>query len=243
MNEHRTLGKLPPDRIRMSSLPSVAPSTIERFHKLTDLTGTISDVCDILGINCVIPAAVLRPVAASQRIVGPALTMRNIERPLHVFKAVTDRSNGMGETEAHNLARPGDVLVIEGLTGFSNMGGQSASIGKREGEIGAVIDGSIRDPDQYEKIGWPVWCRGFTPITGKWRLETVEINGPVRIAGIQCKPGDLVCADSAGICFVPHSAIEEVLAMCEKFDKADSVKQADINAGMPLRELVSKVYK
>lgn len=239
----QTLGRIARERVRMLELPAIAPAIVERFNQLGDLTGTISDVCDTLGIICVVPAAVLQPVAGSRRIVGPALTMRNIVRRSQAYKAVVDGSNTMGEMDAHYLARQGDVLVVEGLTGCSNMGGQSASIGKRQGEIGAIIDGTVRDPDQYQKLGWPVWCRGFTPITGKWRLETVEINGPVHIAGVQCNPGDLVCADRAGVCLVPRHAAEQVLELCEKFDKADAARQADIDAGMPMLELVARKYK
>jgi len=238
-----TLGRIDPARIRLHELPPLATGVVERFQKLSDLTGTISDVCDILGIRCVIAAAELAPIAPGKRIVGPALTMRNIKRDIEVYKAVADKSNGMGETEAHNLAKPGDVLVVEGVTGFSNMGGQSASLGQRQGQIGAVIDGSIRDPDQYARLGWPVWCRGFTPITGKWRLETVEINGTVQVGGVQCKPGDLVCADGAGIAIIPRARVLEVLEQCEKFDKGDNLRQADIDAGLSMQELAKKTYK
>jgi len=241
--EKKGLGKIVPEKIRITVLPKIDDGVISRFEQLSGLTGTISDVADMMGIACVVPASELAPIAGAKRIVGPALTIRNIARSAQIFKAVTDKSNTMGETEAHNLAKYGDVLVVEGLMGLSNMGGQSASIGRRQGEIGAIIDGSVRDPDQYERMDWPVWCRGFSPKTGKWRLETVEVNGTVHIAGVQCNPGDLVCADRAGICFIPHAAIGKVLEMCEKFDKGDAVRQADIDAGMPISELLSKNYK
>jgi len=42
-------------------------------------------------------------------------------------------------------------------------------------------------------------------LTGKWRMETVEVNGVVQICGIQVRPGDLVCADEAGVAFVPRA--------------------------------------
>ena len=243
MTAKTALGRIAPERIRLRELPPIAASVIERFNHLSDLCGTISDVSDSLGIVCVVPASQLQPVAGARRIVGPALTMRNIARSAQTYKAVVDASNTMGEMEAHNLAKPGDVLVVEGVSSSSNMGGQSASIGKRQGEIGAIIDGTVRDPDQYEKLGWPVWCRGFTPVTGKWRLETVEINGIVQIAGIQCNPGDLVCADRAGVCIIPRSHIEAVLDLCEKFDRADTARQTDIDAGISLQDLAHKKYK
>ena len=243
MTQKKPLGRIPAERIRRTELPALAAGVVERFERLADLTGTISDVCDTLGLRCVIPAAVLGPIAPGKRIVGPALTMRNVERTVDIYKAVADNSNTMGETEAHNLAKPGDVLVIEGVTGCSNMGGLSATTGRRQGEIGAVIDGSIRDPDAYARLGWPVWCRGFTPITGKWRLETIEINGTVQVAGIQCSPGDLVCADAAGIAIIPHARVEEVLGLSEKFDKGDARRQADIEAGVSMHDMAGKSYK
>ncbi len=237
------IGKLKPEQINMQELPRLPDEVIAGYQSLADLTGTISDACDLLGIACVVPSEKLPPVNPRQRLVGPALTVRNIARTAQVHKAVTEGRNTMGETEAHHLATPGDVLVIEGLTGCSNMGGQSATIGKRQGEIGAIIDGSIRDPDHYHQSKWPVWCRGFTPITGKWRLQTVEVNGPVHIAGVQVNAGDLVCADDAGICFIPFHQAVEVLEVCLRFDKGDAKRQADIDSGASVADLVQRKYK
>jgi 4-hydroxy-4-methyl-2-oxoglutarate aldolase len=237
------IGKLPHDAIRLLELPRLAPQLIQGFRKLVDLTGTLSDAFDELGIVGVIPAYVLPPVNLGKRIVGPALTVRNIARPTQIHKAALERTNTQGESEAHNLAEPGDVLVIEGVMGCSNMGGQSATIGMRQGEIGAIVDGTVRDPDQYRAMGWPVWCRGFTPITGKWRMQTVEINGTVQIAGIAVRPGDLVCADDAGVCFVPHAQAAAVLEAARKIDAGDSRRKADIESGVSVAELMKNKYK
>jgi regulator of RNase E activity RraA len=72
------------------------------------------------------------------------------------------------------------VLVIEGVHGVSNIGGISAAIGKRQGEIGAVVDGGVRDVSECRAIGYPIWSRDVTPLTGKWRVQTVQINFPCR---------------------------------------------------------------
>ena len=136
-----TLGKLPRDAIRMTELPRLPREVVDGYKVLVDLTGTISDAMDQLGIVGVVPAYVLPPVAPGKRVVGPAVTVRNIQRVAQIHKAATiDRNNTQGETEAHNLAEPGDVLVIQGVMGCSNMGGQSATIAKRQGFIGAVVD-------------------------------------------------------------------------------------------------------
>ena len=238
-----TLGKLPREAIRLLELPRLSRDVVEGFKVLVDLTGTLSDAMDELGIVGVVPAYRLPPVANGTRIVGPALTVRNIQRTAQIHKAAQEKTNTQGETEAHNLAEPGDVLVIQGVMGCSNMGGQSATIARRQGFIGAVVDATVRDPEQYRSMGWPVWCRGFTPITGKWRMQTVEVNGVVEICGVQVRPGDLVCADEAGVAFVPFDRATEVLEIARKIDGADTKRKADIDRGVSVSDLVQKKYK
>jgi len=237
------IGKLPREAIRLLELPRLPQNVIEGYQQLVDLTGTVSDALDELGIVGVVPAFLLPPVNLGKRVVGPALTVRNIARTAQIHKAALERINTQGETEAHNLAEPGDVLVIEGVIGCSNMGGQSATIAMRQGFIGAVVDGTVRDPQQYRETGWPVWCRGFTPITGKWRMQTVEVNGTVQICGVQVRPGDLVCADEAGVAFVPRERAAEVLEAARKIDAGDTRRKKDIDSGASVGDLMTRTYK
>jgi regulator of RNase E activity RraA len=243
MTEKTTLGRLPREAIRMLDLPRLSQDMLEGYKALVDLTGTISDALDELGIVGVVPACTLPAVNIGTRVVGRALTLRNIQRTAQIHKAAQEKTNTQGESEAHNLAEPGDVLVIQGVMGCSNMGGQSATIAKRQGFAGAIVDGTVRDPQQYREMGWPVWCRGFTPITGKWRMQTVEVNGTVEICGVQVSPGDLVCADEAGVCFVPRSQAAAVLEVARKIDAADTRRKADIEKGVPVAELMQRKYK
>ena len=135
------------------------------------------------------------------------------------------------------------MVVIEGLPGVSNMGGQSATLASLAGCAGAVIDGSYRDPGVSRGRGFPIWARGVTPITGKWRLRTVAINGPVRIAGVSVEAGDLVVADDAGVVFVPYARIADVLREAERIDAGDSRQKQDIDAGIDLATLAATRYK
>src|SRR3954462_1892551 len=135
MADKKTLGRLPREAIRMLELPRLPQDVVDSFKALVDLTGTISDAMDELGIVGVVPACDLPPVNTGTRIVGHALTVRNIQRTTQIHKAALEKSNTQGESEAHNLAEPGDVLVIEGVMGCSNMGGQSATIAKRQGFV------------------------------------------------------------------------------------------------------------
>jgi len=236
-------GRVPPDTIRRTDLPRLSAELRLRYAALDDLTGAVSDAMDNLGLFGAVPASTLVPTLPGKRLVGQAVTVRNVERSDGPTRAAAAGKGRMGEHEAYNQAEPGDVVVIEGLTGISNMGGQSAALAHRSGCAGAIIDGSFRDPDSSRERGFPIWSRGVTPITGKWRLETAEINGRVRIAGVAVDAGDLVVADEAGIVFVPFAQAEVVIAEAEKIDRGDTKQKADIAAGVDLATLAATRYK
>ena len=178
-----------------------------------------------------VPAAVLRPTDPKAHFAGQALTVLNRRLNLPLADAVAAKVSRLGEIEAHNLAMQGDVLVIQGIEGISSMGAISASIGKRQGELGAIVDGAVRDVDHQREVGYPVWSRGASPVTGKWRIETTAINVPVTICGITVSPGDLVVADEVGVCFVPCARAAEVLAVVKTLVRYEDERMAQINAG------------
>ena len=138
-----------------------------------------------------VPASALAPTLPGRRLVGQAVTVRNVPRADSVAAAAASGKGMMGEHEAYNLAEPGDVVVIEGLPGVSNLGGQSAAVASRSGCAGAIVDGGHRDPDASRELGFPIWSRGPTPITGKWRLRgRDQRHGPYReYAGPGRRPG------------------------------------------------------
>ncbi|MCJ0764381.1 RraA family protein [Variovorax terrae] len=241
----KPLGKIPASALQMLEIPRYEQAVIDGFLALDDLTGTVSDAMDELGLDGVVPASVLMPTLPMARMAGPALTLRNVEQRDNAYKGARERVSKMAEIEAHNLAQKGDVLVIEGVAGISNMGGLSAAIAQREGEAGAIVDGGIRDVAQSRSQGFPVWSRGVSSITGKWRLETVAVNGVVSICGKQVKPGDLVVADEGAVCFIPREQVEAVLRRAREIGEGEARRYADIKAGMPVPELAQRthVYK
>jgi regulator of RNase E activity RraA len=237
MAEQKLTGKIVPERIRLMESPRPPEGLIDGFRALGDSSGIVSDVMDELGITGVIGASLLKPTIAGRCIVGPALTVRNIVQRDHVYEAARRHVNKMAEFEAHNLARPGDVVVIDGVTGISNMGGISAQTGKRQGEAGAVVFGGVRDIGHSRRVGYPVWATDYTPVTGKWRIETVEINGEIVVAGVRVAPGDIVLADDTGVCFIPRARAAEVLALARQKFAAEESKCKAIDAGVAVADL------
>jgi len=236
----KSLGKLSAGAIGMTELPALQPDILDGYRALPDLTGMSSDAMDELGIVGVLPAALLRPTDPKARIVGRALTVRNVPASTPVADAVKTGVSTLAEIEAHNLAEPGDVIVLQGVDLISNMGSISASIGRRQGELGAIVDGGVRDIDHSREIGYAIWSRSVSPITGKWRIETVAVNQPVSICGVTVNPGDLVLADEVGVCFIPRERAAGVLERAQRIAASEKSRQAKIASGVPVPDLLPK---
>jgi regulator of RNase E activity RraA len=226
------LGRIAPERVRMLQTPMVAAGVLEGYRQLGDASALVSDVLDELGIAGAVAASRLAPCQRGRGLVGVALTLRNEVQPgVLAEKAARAAPMGMQDIVAHHLAQPGNVLVIQGVPEVSNLGGMSALLGRRQGEAGAIVDGGVRDVADFQQADYPVWACGVTPVSGRWRIETSEINGAVSVCGIAVSAGDLVVADDTGVAFVPMALAEDVLTRCRRKLEADAARCAAIARG------------
>jgi regulator of RNase E activity RraA len=192
----------------------ISTSIISQFMQLEDLTSSISDVLDSLGIWGAIPATTLKPILENKKIVGPALTIRHISENADPSKLMAEgKKSRLKMLNMIPMIQPGDVIVVDGGARFdvSSQGELGAFLMKQNGAIGSIVDSGIRDLASLRKLDFPVWSRGVTPITGKLRFDTVEINGVITCAGIPVRPGDLIVADDTGVTIIPYERVEEVL--------------------------------
>lgn len=236
----RIWGGVPQDRIRKIKFPRVPKEVVDQFMKLHDLTSTISDVLDSLGLNGAVAASYIAPVIPDKKIAGTAITLRSIPERKTTTQGYYDHDTiRMATRDAYYLAEPGDILVADfgGNLDVSNMGGQSCTVARSCGLIGAVVNGAVRDLPAIRQMDYPVWCRGRTPITGKFRIEAIEINGPVTLHDVQVIPGDLVVADDSGVCIVPADKVQLVLEKVRSILQEETHMRDLINRKVPIAEL------
>jgi regulator of RNase E activity RraA len=218
----------------------VSKEIINQFLQIEDITSTISDVFDSLGISGAIPSSVLKPVLKGKKIVGPAVTLKHIPDHVNPTDALSKKEKSkMKVLEIFPLCQEGDVVVIDGGGRFdvSSMGELAALLMKRGKLAGSIVDCGVRDISSIEKLDFPVWSRGVTPITGKMRFDTVGINEPVACAGIPVRPGDLIVADDTGITIIPLERVDEVLRMTIEMSKAEEKLIEAIHQKKSLEEL------
>jgi regulator of RNase E activity RraA len=236
----RLMGLIPLERIKTWQVPRPSQSLLQELLSFDGLTPTLSDILDSMGLSGAVPGSTLRPVLSGKKIVGPAVTLKYIPEPMTPAQAFHERSRAkLADRDAYALTEPGDIVVIDGdgLAGVSAMGGLSTTVAKSYGLAGSIVDCGVRDVAEMRKLDYPVWSRGITPITGKFRFEALEINGPVACAGIQVSPGDLVVADDTGVVFVPQKYIGEVIRRAVEASKKEETLIKALEKGSSLTQI------
>lgn len=236
----RVWGQVPVDRISKIKFPRPDRSIIERYLALPDMTTTVADLLDSYGICGAVAATYIKPMISGKRMVGTAVTLRSMPERKTPTQGYLDKEPiKMSTREIYYLSEPGDVLVADfgGNLDVSNMGGQSALVAMTSGLVGSVVNGAIRDLPAIREMDYPVWAAGVTPITGKFRMEAMELNGPVRLHDIVVYPGDLIVADDSGICVVPAERIEQLVTEAESIGAAEDKMRDLIVSKAPVSEL------
>ncbi len=238
----RLMGLIPPERIVKVEFTRPSREIIDAFMEMDGLTPTVSDVLDSMGIKGAISATRLRPIITGKKIVGPAVTIRYIPEsntPDHGYYNL-ERAK-LADRDVYAIAEKGDVPVFDAaaLGDISVMGGLSTLVAKQWGMAGNIVDGGVRDVDTVRKLDYPVWSTGQTPITGKYRVEAMEINGPISIAGVRVNPGDLIIADDSGVVVVPGSKAEEVLEKTIHAAKREEAVVRLFESGASIKEISS----
>jgi regulator of RNase E activity RraA len=192
-----------PPRIGSVSDEPPDPAIVARLLRLGGLSSAFSDALDEVGWQTAVPASTLVPLRAGDVVVGRALT-------LHYLPMRVAGPSRLAHLTAFVDARPGDVLVVSAppASRVSVLGGLAAAAAVAAGVAAVVVQGAVRDVDEIDATGLAVWSTAVTPITGRGRLDALEINGPVEICGVQVVPGDVVVADRSGVAFVPRDRFD-----------------------------------
>jgi regulator of RNase E activity RraA len=204
-------------------------SILDRLAALD--TSTVSDALDFLHLKGATYG--LRPLWGCPKIVGRASTVKvghktDSAATAHPFTPVIDA-----------ITTDDRVLVISsGLEGVSCWGDIISNASKAKGIRGTVIDGWCRDIDGSREVGYPVYGRDVTMISGRSRLVQLASGTPVQIRGVTVREDDYVIADICGTVFIPVDRIEEVLDLGERIDRRETLMVQDVRAGKPVSEVM-----
>ncbi len=193
----------------------------------------VADVCDGMDMVGLTNVGMMDPKIAplwkdidsfSHQLVGIAFTVRYVpsQRPMHpgtldreAYKKWRDEwyTNLSGEPFIQEI-EPGHVIMIDNADDgdAGTVGSNNSMLWTRQGAVGVIAAGGIRDTDEIIKQGIPVYMdyfkrgRGIRP----GRNELASYNEPIVIGGAYIRPGDVIVADGDGVVVVPREKAVEV---------------------------------
>ena len=193
--------------------------TIAGGSARTDIVRPASGLCEALSkvptsilsdclerMNCV--SSEIRPTGSFGPFAGPAFTIEEIE------------AGNLMSHLALKYIQPGDVLVINGrgVTSRSCWGGLQTFAALKKGAAAVLVDGAVRDLEDIDKYGLPVYARGVTP-AGPHKGWGGRMNETVSFGEVPVSPGDIVVGDRDGLVVVPSGRASQIVeAAAAKMD-------------------------
>lgn len=198
----------------------------------------VCDILDGLGFRHQAMHQRLRPLDwTCCLIVGRARTVRWMDTDY----VVEEDPYGL-EIDFMDSLRPGDVAVHSTDYGLANApwGELMSTVAKRNGAVGCVCDGLIRDCQRIIDMHFPVFHAGIRPVDSMGRGRVMAFDVPVKCGDVLVRSGELVFADCDGVVVVPREAEDEVLRLAEEKAGKENASRAELLAGRTLRAVYDK---
>ena len=162
----------------------------------------------------------IQPLDRSMKLAGPAFTVE--VRP----------GDNLMIHAALILARPGDVIVVDGKGDLSCAltGALMAAHAQKAGIAGFVIDAAVRDTEDCAKGSFPIFASGANP-NGPLKNSGGRINWPVSLAGTSVNPGDLIVGDADGVVVVPRETAAQIVKAAQAKVDGENQRMAAIGRG------------
>ena len=121
-------------------------------------------------------------------------------------------------------AQPGPKIAVgQDLDNPPGLGAQfgevNATIHKKLGCVGHVTDGCPRDLDEVAGLGFAMF--GLNPCVSHAYIRLVDFGKPVKLAGVEIQPGELIHADKHGVCLIPAEVAARLADACAEVERLE----------------------
>jgi 4-hydroxy-4-methyl-2-oxoglutarate aldolase len=198
----------------------VVKELIEDFLKLP--TG---NVCDANGKTGNMDYRI-KPIDPKSKLAGPAFTVPCVP------------GDNLAIHEAIYEAPEGSVLVIDvkGYSGAGPIGEIVVTACMKQGIAGIVIDGTIRDANDIEALGFPFFCGGLNP-GGTLKNAVTDLNTPIVCGGVEVNPGDIIVGDRDGVVVIKKEKAAAVLEKARAISEREDLIVRQIKSGKTTLEI------
>ena len=148
----------------------------------------------------------IKPICSNKKLFGIIWTLQGkIENKIDVHDSLLSWTNFLSKAKSDSVivCQPNnDIIAL--------MGELSAETLFKKKVRGYIVDGGSRDIARIKEIGFPVFCKFYSPkdIAGRWKVT--ELGAKIKINDIEINTGDYVIADEDGIVIIPRK-IEKII--------------------------------
>src|SRR5579883_143269 len=213
---------------------SVIHSQLSVFDQF--FTPLVSDVMDRLGIaSHVLPHEIQSiPFDPTLKVVGLAYPCRVI--PTSEYVEITKLLEMVDSIPKHSFV----VVAADADIDAALWGGLMSTRAKARGAVAAVVNGGIRDFEQIDMLGFPVFGTYRCIKDIRRRGYMAEYNTTVDIGGVTIRPNDVLFGDANGVIVIPQEYFKQVYIELMKKIEGERQTATGLQEGKAARELFSE---
>jgi regulator of RNase E activity RraA len=207
---------------------------VQRLEKC--YTGAVYDVLRERGNKNTILPNKIKSIDPSKKLAGEIWTCSG-----EIDETLDKDTTMLSWTEMLSKAPSGSVVICQPNDGtIAHMGELSAETLKYRGVKGYIVDGGCRDVDFILDLGFPVFCKYFTPSDVVCRWKITSLGEPIKIGDLLINSGDYVLGDIDGVVVIPRNIASEVISETEDYINTESALRKDILSGVDPQEAYLK---
>jgi 4-hydroxy-4-methyl-2-oxoglutarate aldolase len=170
----------------------------------------------------------IRPLNPQHKLAGPIFTIRGKrDDSLDAHQSLLEWCGLLSKAPANTVlvCQPNDHTL-------AHMGELSSETLVYKKVLGYIVDGGCRDSAFIETLGFPVFCKYFTPVdvVGKW--AATALGEPIQIGEVTVRTGDYALADRDGIVVIPAAIASEVVEQTEEVLRTENLVRKAILQGV-----------
>lgn len=170
----------------------------------------------------------IRPLNPQHKLAGPVFTIQGKrDDSLDAHQSLLKWCELLSKVPASTVlvCQPNDHTL-------AHMGELSSETLVYKKVLGYIVDGGCRDSAFIEKLGFPVFCKYFTPVDVVAKWAAIAFGESVQIGEVTVHTGDYVLADRDGIVIIPGASAEEVVQRTEEVLRTENLVRKAILQGV-----------
>ena len=207
-------------------------STDEDLSKRLSLlhSSIVHDALRIEGLSKQTLPYQIRPISSGKTISGKVWTLSG-----ELQENISVHDSLLSWTSFLSAVQPDTVVVCQpNNQSIALMGELSAETIVKKNIKGYVVDGGCRDVKRIKGIGFPVYCKFYSPkdVAGKWKVT--ELGKKIKIGEVSITTGDYIIGEDDGIVIIPESIAKQIIIKAENdMTSENKIRDAILNGVDP----------